>query len=85
MPGPSPNPDYMDELGLFTHGEFLYYDNPDPELLLFTHGEFPRPSAVVVLAKAPGPSSTRVGGTPARRKPDTDMEDWALVLLLLDE
>lgn len=85
MPGPSPNPDYMDELGLFTHGEFLYYDNDDPELLLFTHGEFPRPSAAVVVAKSPGVSSKRVVGSIPRRKPDTDLEDWAIVLLLLDE
>jgi hypothetical protein len=74
----------MDELGLFTHGEFLCFDSDDPELLLFTHGEFPRPR-VAVIVKAPGPSSARVGGQVARRKPDTDLEDWALVLLLLDE
>jgi hypothetical protein len=75
----------MDSLGLFTHGQFLDYDNPDPELLLYSHGEFPRPSAVVVVAKSPGASATRVGGSTPRRKPDTDLEDWAIVLLLLDE
>ena len=85
MPGPSPTPDYMDSLGLFTHGEFLEYDNTDPELLLFTHGEFPRPTFAIVF-RPPTPSSARVGGAPARKKvEEDDLGDWAIVLLLLDE
>jgi len=91
MAGPSPTPDLMDPLGLFTQGEFTRYDNPDPGLLLFTQGEFPRPVAVIAKRRDPGPKPGV--GTGRRRRvyqPEiirdrNEEEIIATMLLLADE
>jgi len=90
MPGPSPTPDLMDPLALFTHGEFLCWDSDDPELLLYTHGEFPRPSAVVVVDPEPPTFVPSRGGGEdddwsQYQVPELTPEEIAMVLLLLDE
>lgn len=88
MPGPSPTPDLMDPLALFSHGEFLCFDNPDPELLLFSHGEFPRPARVPTGKGGPGGLAPGVGsGRRARRvyKPEVvyDCDNPAIIAMLL--
>lgn len=80
----------MDSLGLFTHGEFLEYDNADPELLLYTHGEFPRPSIAEILGGV-GADEAAVGTGRRRRvrepqivRPD-DAAAIAIALTLADD
>ncbi len=80
----------MDPLALFTQGQFLCFDNEDPELLLFTHGEFPCPVVVAVggVGAAPG-----VGNAKRRvrryKVPEivyaSDEEEAILLSLLLDD
>lgn len=86
----SPTPDLMDSLSLFSHGEFLCFDNPDPELILFSHGEFPRPG--VVAGGGVGSDADAVVGTGRRRRPvcepKTRVDDEgaiALALLVADD
>jgi len=56
----------MDPLALFSHGEFLCFDDDDPELLFYTHGEFPR-AASVVISKVPAIAGQGSGGKRRRR------------------
>ena len=81
----------FDSLGLFTHGQFRCWQNPNPCLNLFTHGEFPR---AVLDDKPGGPGGAQPGvGNAGRRRPQKvkvtrvcDIDDAiALALLLADD
>lgn len=65
--GFSPDPDLLDPVGLFTHGEFQCFQNEDPDLLLFTHGEFPRPGIAAPTGK-PGAKGEGQGAGVAKRR-----------------
>lgn len=75
----------MDSLGLFTHGEFLDWDSPNPELMLFTHGEFPRPETVVFGGGTVGVAAVGTGSRRRWQEDEIALEELALGLLLLDD
>jgi len=75
----------MDGLGLFTHGEFLDWDSPNPELMLYTHGEFPRPETVVVGGGFTAVAKVGTGGRRWKTEEEIALEELALGLLLLDD
>jgi hypothetical protein len=94
VPGPAPDPNLMDSLALFTHGEFLDYDSDNPELLLFTHGEFGRPAVGAEVEEQPtgvgADGAVGTGRRRARRAPEivtrrNEAEAIAMALLFADD